>query len=1038
MKLVELSIKRPVGVIMIVSLALLLGVVSLRGLVVDLFPDIDVPVAAVVTSYEGASPEEMEELVTKPIEEALGSLEGVDTIQSISQPNSSLVILLFDYGIDIDQALNDIRVKLDQVSSFLPSDANTPTVLKMDPQAIPIMAISLTGESLDKLQTIADEEIKPMLERIEGVGSVTVMGGIEREIRVNLDKDKLAHYGITGGQVVQVIGAENRAVSAGTVKRGSQDLQLRIDGQYSTVEEIEKTLIPLPDGSSIQVRDVADVVDTFKDQQRISRVNGEDVLMLTILKRTGANTVQVADRLNKTIDKANEELAERNLQLTPILDTSIYIKDSINAVVNNMLVGGVLAVFVLLLFLRNIRSTFIIGVSIPISLIATFTLMYFMDMSINIITMAGLALGLGLLIDSSIVILENIFKKRTEGMSVREAALVGGSELGPAIIASTTTTAAVFLPIVFADGLAAQLFQPLALTVVFALTMSSVCALTLIPMMSSKMLGNVKVQLETDESTHFVDRILYKLRTFYGNVLERALGMRKRIVAVVSVLFFGSFLLVPVLGMELMPSADSGEVVIEAKLQVGSQLEETELVAEEILQRLEPYESIIKTNYVTIGGSSNAGPVQTSDTHITSFNITLVDASEREMTTDEFIAAVDEAIHDLGIPGVEVTVKQNDGGFSTGNPILISIYGDDLDVLDDIAQQVVWMLEEIEGTMNVTSTSEEGRPEVQVVVDRELANQFGLSYNDVMNEISLAFNGQVATRFKEGGSEYDVRVMLPDDETETIRHLETMTLRNNQGVEIPLTAIASLKQTQGPVAINRENQQRGVQVTSDVHGRDLGSVYSDIQRQIEKMTLPDGYSIDIGGDTEEMMESFGQLLIALVVGIFLIYMVMAVQFESFAHPLVIMFSVPTMIIGAVLGLFVTNLPLSLPAFIGLIMLAGIVVNNGIILVESINILRRAGVERFQAVVEAGKSRLRPILMTTLTTALAMFPLALGIGEGAETNQPLAIVIIFGLFSSTVFTLVFVPVMYIIIDHIAQRMKRLFTRKKADDVEAIEG
>ncbi|NEU30362.1 efflux RND transporter permease subunit [bacterium LRH843] len=1033
MKLVDLSIKRPVGVIMIVVLSLLLGAISLRGLVIDLFPEIDLPIAAVVTSYSGAAPEEMEELITKPIEEAVGSLEGIDTIQSISQPNSSLVILMFNYGIDIDDAINDMRGKIEQISSRLPDAANSPTILKMDPQAIPIMDISLTGTSLDKLQEIAEEEVQPLLERVNGVGSVSLSGGIEREIRIALNQNQLSNYGITGAQVAQALGAENRSVSAGTVERGSQELQLRIDGEYKSLQDIKDTLISLPSGGTVKVTDVAEVIDTYKDRGMISRVNGEEVLMLSVMKQSGGNTVQVADGIEKVLSKLNAEFEERDLKLTKIMDTSTIIRDSISSVVNNMIIGGVLAVFVLLLFLRNIWSTVIIGVSIPISIIATFTLMYFTDMTLNILSMAGLALGLGLLIDSSIVILENIFKKRSEGMGVRDAAYHGGSELGGAIVAATTTTAVVFLPIIFVEGLAAQMFKPLALTIVFALTASSVCALTLIPMLSSRLLGNMKVSIDGEGSKSLIDRGLGKLRRAYGKVLEKALTIRKTVVLVIGILFVGSLALTPLLGMELMPGADDGEVSIGVELQIGTQLQETGLVVNEIVNQLEEYDDIIKTNYVTIGGAGSAGPIQTSNSHLGNLSITLVDASERDMTTAEFIEKVDEAFASLGIPGTEITVQSaSNAQFSTGSPISISISGDDLDVLDDIAQQVIWILEGIEGTTNVTSTSSEGRPEVEVVVDRDLANQYGLSYQQVMNEVSLAFNGQVATQYKEDGKEHDVRVLLPEDSTQTIRHLEMLVIRNHEGMDIPLTAVASLKQTQGPAEINRENQQRGIKVTSDLAGRDLGSVNTDIQAELNRLSLPDGYSIKVGGDTEQMMESFTQLGLALVLGIFLIYMVMAVQFESFTYPLIIMFSVPTMIIGAVLGLLVTNLPVSMPAIIGIIMLAGIVVNNGIILVESINILRAAGMERFAAVVESGKSRLRPILMTTITTALAMLPLALAIGEGAETNQPMAVVIIFGLLSSTVFTLVFVPVMYIIIDNIANKAKRLFSRKKKEE------
>ncbi|TWI59827.1 efflux RND transporter permease subunit [Halalkalibacter nanhaiisediminis] len=1039
MKLVDLSIKRPVGVVMIVVLALVLGVISVRGLVVDLFPEIDFPVAAVTTTYDGAAPEEMEELVTRHIEAAVGSIEGVDSIQSVSSPNSSLVILLFDYGTNIDNAINDMRNRIDQVSGLLPEDANDPTVMKFDPQAIPIMTVSLTGDSLQNLQLVAEDEVQPMLERVPGVGSVTIEGGIEREIRIALNQNQLSNYGITGSQVVQALGGENRAVSAGTVQRGNQELQLRIDGEFTSIQDIENTQISLPNGGTIRVSDVAEVIDTFKDQNMVSLVNGEEVIMFTIMKQSDGNTVQVADGVERVLANLNSSLAERDLQLTKIMDTSTIIRDSINSVVNNLITGGVLSVLVLLLFLRNIRTTLVIGLSIPIAIISTFTLMYFTGQTLNILSMAGLALGIGMMVDSSIVILENIFKKRQEGMLIREAAFVGGSELASSVIASTLTTAVVFLPFVFTSGLAAEMFQPLALTVVFSLTASLICALTLVPMLSSKFLGNAKVSFDGEESDGLVDRGLNKLRDVYTNILRKALNFRKTVVLIVMGLFLGSLALTPLLGTELMPTADDGAVAINVELQVGTQLSETGLVVDQINTVLADYDNIINTNYISIGGGATAGgPVQAVNSHIANLSIQLISSTEREMTTTAFVKEVNDSIENLGIPGTKISVEHTGGGFSTGAPISISITGDDLDVLSDIAQQVVWILEDVDGTINVSSSAAEGRPQVEVVVDRQLANQYGLSYQSVMNEVSLGFNGQVATRYKEDGNEYDVRVLLPEDSTQTVRDLETMMIRNNQGMNVPLTTIASLKQTQGPAEISREDQQRGVQVTSDVAGRDLGSVNRDIQAELSRLSLPDGYAISVGGETEQMTESFVQLGFALVLGIFLIYMVMAVQFESFMYPFIIMFSLPTMIIGAIAGLLVANVPLSMPAMTGLILLAGIVVNNGIILVDYINILRARGMERFEAIVESGRSRLRPILMTTFTTVLGMVPLAMAFGEGAETNQPMAVVVVFGLLSSTVFTLVFVPVMYVIIDNIAMRLKGLFKRKKnEEDLEELE-
>ncbi|NLY79820.1 MAG: efflux RND transporter permease subunit [Lysinibacillus sp.] len=1026
MKLVNTSIKRPVGVIMFVICAIVLGFISLRDLKVELFPQMDLPIAVVATSYQGAAPQEVEELISKPIESAVSTVQGMDTIQSVSTQGASLVLMMFDYGRDIDDAMIDVREKIDQIAGMLPDGANDPMVMRLDPNATPVVIASLSGASLEVLQDIAESDVQAAIERAPGVASATIIGGKEREIRVNLNQAMLTNYGITGSQIIAALQAENRSISAGTVERGGQDVQLRVVGEYTSISDIENTLITLNNGEKVRVKDVADVEDTFKEVSSVSRVDGEDTLIFSIMKQSDANSVETAEEIQKVIDKLNEKYADRGIEVKNIMDTSVYITASIDSVINNMIVGGVLAALVLILFLRSIKATLVIAVSMPISIISTFTLMYFTGETLNIISMGGLALGIGMMVDSSIVILENIYKKRSEGMSIREAAFEGASELGPAVIASTLTTAAVFVPVVFTDGLASQIFRPLALTDVFALTASLVAAITLVPMFSTQFMRNVNISIDEENATDWFNRLLSKFKKFYGRVLEKALHRRKTVIAIVTAAFFGSFALFPVVGMELMPATDSGQITITATLQNGAQLQETEAVVEEINNRLEKFEDIIKVNYVNIGGSNG---VSAGSKNVASYMIELVSSSERDITTEQFIKEMNEMVSD--ITGAEITIVENSHGMSTGSPITVSISGDSLEVLEDLGQQVVWLIQDIEGTLNVESSLSEGNPEVQVVVNRELASAFGLSYQQIMNEINVAFNGQTATIYKEGGNEYDVTVTLPKESTETIRDLETFIIRNNQGENIPLSAVAQLVPVQGPTQITRNDQVRTINVTSDVIGRDLGSVSQELQTKLNQIKLPDGYEISMGGEVETMMESFTQLTLALLLGIFLVYMVMAVQFESFTYPFIIMFSLPTMIIGVILGLVIVGIPLSLPGFIGLIMLAGIVVNNGILLVDYTNTLRRKGMERMEAIIEAGKSRVRPIFMTTATTVLAMIPLALAIGEGAENQQPMAVVVVFGLTASTLFTLIFVPVMYVVIDNMSEKVKSLFNKDKTD-------
>jgi hydrophobic/amphiphilic exporter-1 (mainly G- bacteria), HAE1 family len=1038
--LAQLAVKRPVGVIMMIFGVLVLGIVSLKNLAVDLYPKIEVPVAVITTTYQGASPQEIERLVSEPIESVVGSIQGIDKIQSVSSPNSSLVIMQFDWGTNIDNALNDIRERIDQVAGMLPEDADRPSVLRIDPQQTPVMWIGLSGAAPEKLQDIAKDEIEPYFERVDGVASISTQGGKEREIRVEIDQARLNSYGLSAAQLVEALRSENQAASAGNLEKGSQELQVRIDGEFTEVEDIQKTPIQLKDGRTIELGDVAEVKDTFKDLLTTSRVNHEPALVLSVLKQSDANAVKVADGMYEAIDEMQKNLKKDGISLSIILDTSDFIRQSIDSVVDNIISGAVLSTIILLFFLKNIRAMLVIGLTIPIGIIATFSLMYFTGETLNILSMGGLALGIGMMVDSAIVIMEHIFSLRQKGVPLQEAAIQGGSELAPAVIASTLTSVVVFAPIVFVEGLAAELFRPLALTVSFSQFASLAAALTLVPMLSARLLKNVKTigtvaeVTETEEKTGRFKAFIKSLRSRYSRFLQWALNHRKTVLLTIFLLIIGSFGLVPFIGTSFIPPSDQGQISLDIVAREGVQLKEMESIVDEVDKKLKKYDDTIETSYVTVGGN-NTG-FGTSVSNEASYIIQLVEADKRNIDTTAMIKKLEKELKD--IPGAEFKVGALDPGFGSGAPVDIKISGPNLDVLKDLAQQVTWIVEDVKGTYNIDNTVAEGRPEIKIKVKRDLVSQYGLSYQQVMNEIKLGFDGQVATRYRTDGNEYDVRVLLPEDKRRTIRDLESMTIRSNTGIDIPLSAVAELKQVQGPAEINRDNQQRQVSVTSDIRDRDLGSINNEIKAKIDQLAVPEGYRISTGGQGEDMAESFKDLSLALILSIFLVYLVMAVQFESFAYPFVIMFSLPTTIIGVLVGLFITQKPLSVPAFIGIIMLAGIVVNNGIILVEYINILRQKGFERMEAIIDAGLSRIRPILMTALSTILGMVPLALGIGEGAEAQAPMAVVIIFGLTFSTIFTLVLVPVVYTLIDDFGSKMKHFrFRRKPAEEVELTQ-
>ncbi|WP_163539675.1 efflux RND transporter permease subunit [Gracilibacillus sp. YIM 98692] len=1022
MKLVQTSVKRPVGVIMIVLAIIAMGIISVRNLAIDLFPEIELPVAVVATNYPDAAPQEVEKLVSEPIEGSLSSVEGVNTIQSQSESGTSLVVIMFENGTDLDNALLEVRESVDQVKGFLPEGANEPSVLRFNPNQMPIMWVGLTGADTTKLQSIAEDTVSPYFERQSGVASVAIEGGEERVIELELDRAAMNQYGVNTQLIQQALAGANQSASAGSIQKGDQDLQLRINGTFNSTQDIAETIIQTPQGSQITVRDVAELKDTHQ-QNGTTLVNNEPAVVLSILKQSDGNTVEVSEQITQAMGDLEEDLPS-DVNLDVVVDTSTFINQSINSVVQNMIFGGIFALLVLLLFLKSIRATIVIGVSIPIAIVSTFVLLYFTGETLNVLTMGGLALGIGMMVDSSIVILENIVSYRQKGYSMKEAATKGASELAPAVIASTTTTLVVFLPIVFVDGIASELFTPLALTIAFALIASLLVAVTLIPMLSSKLLTNV---FKESGRRYWFDRFLNRMIRGYQRVLEGALKLRKTTIAITIAAIAGSIALTPFIGASFIPEGDQGQISIAVDTPAGTSEEKTLEITTQINERLAAYDDVIDMNYVYVKGQNATDAVMTGE-GAANYTIQLIPSTDRETSTAEVMQQIDDELNTIA--GADITVSEmSSGGMSVGDPVQIQLSGPELDVLEELNDQVMAEISEIEGVYNPTSSLSDTQPEMQVQVDRALAAQYGLSYQEVMSQIQVAFTGQTVMQYREAGDEMDVVLMYPEDERSTINDLENVQIQNQQGTQVPLTAIADLEQVQSAATITRENQQRQVNITAGLVGRDLGGVSQDIEQTLNAMHFPEDYDHSIGGQAEDMAEAFADLSVALVLSIFLVYAVMAVQFENFLYPFVIMFSMPATVVGVLGGLFITGQPMSVTAFIGVIMLAGIVVNNAIVLVDYINILRRRGIDRHEAIVEAGKTRLRPILMTTLTTILAMIPLALGYGEGAETQQPMAITVIFGLAVSSLFTLVLIPVVYTYFDSLSEKVKGLF-RKRA--------
>ena len=1028
MKLSDLSVKRPVTIAMIFLVVMLLGIVSLNKLSLDLFPEMELPMAVVMTSYQNVGPEEIENLITRPLEGTMGTVNGIKNMQSISQQGSSLVLAEFAWGTDMNFAVNQMRDKMELITSFFPSDADKPMIIKMDPNMMPLMVMGISGDSnLATLDKIATDVIQPSLEKVEGVASVSISGGVKREIRISAIPQRLQAYGVSLDQIISQLRMENRDASVGSIEEGLKEQMLRVVGEFSSVQDIEDMQISLTTGGHIRLAELAHVEDTMKDSNQFVYMNGKPCIQVAVQKQTDANTVTVSEEIREALATLQEDLPQ-NLSINMALDQADYIRLSLDQVKSNAITGAALAVLILFLFLRSMRSTLIIGTAIPISILATVTLLYFGGLTLNVITLGGLALGVGMMVDNAIVILENIYRYRQEGYSRLEAAKKGAGEVALAVTASTLTTIVVFVPIVYVEGLASQVFRPMALTVSFSLLASLFVSLTLIPMLSSKIL---KVEPVGKNGGFFAkvfqvwSRILTALDERYRHILAWAIRLRKTIVVVTLLLFIASIAALPFVGMEFMPKQDSGQYSVNITLPNGTAVQETERVTKlvaEYIEELPEHEWAIYA--IGVGGDMIPTGGTTEKATISG---KLKDKSQRDRNIDHILDEVRTKC--AGIPGAEIAIASMDTISVGEQSISIGMSGDNLEVLEMFAETVAERVRSVEGTREVTTSFEEGRPEIHLKLQREKADQYGISTTQLSSLLATAISGTTATQYHEGGEEIDVRVVLDEEYSQNINNLESLMVSSPTGALVPLRDVAELETVKGPTQIVRENQSRWVSVTGDISGRTLNVVMQDIQKVLSDMTIPTGVQLEFGGENKEMIEAFKDLSLALILAIILVYMVLASQFEGLLYPFIIMFSIPPTLIGVVFSLLFTGRTLNITSFIGIIMLAGIVVNNAIVLVDYINTLRRRdGLSREEAILKAGPTRLRPILMTSLTTILALIPLCLGIGEGSELSAPMATVVAGGLAFSTLITLVLIPCLYIIMDNFSAKVKKLFHRK----------
>lgn len=1052
MRLIDVATERRVTILMFTIAILLFGVVSLTRLKVNLLPELSYPTLTIRTELTGAAPFEVENLISKPVEEAVGVVKNVRQVRSVSRTSQSDVILEFIWGTDMDLASVDVREKLDILE--LPLEAGRSVILRFDPSNEPIMRLGLVETTppgqqdseaqLKRLRRYAEDRLKTSLEAVEGVAAVKVSGGLEDEIQILVDQQKLAQLRLSVEDVANRIRAENVNLAGGRLEQGLQRFLVRTLNEYTSVEQIADTIISTGDGRPIFLRDIATVSRGYKEREAITRVDGRESIELALYKEGDANTVLVANRVTQTLERVRKELAEGQ-ELRTIYDQSTFIGQAIDQVRNAALVGGLLAVLVLYLFLRDIRPTIIIGVAIPVSIVGTFLMMYASDITLNIMSLGGIALAVGLLVDNAIVVLENISRHREQGKSIVAAARDGASEVAAAVTASTLTTVAVFFPMVFVTGVAGQLFKDQALTVTFALLFSLLVALTLIPMLATLGAGHRFVDADDAAIPNrftravswiyqsigtllgfisrsmriilkplvlVVNRGLYgSLARIYPRVLEWSLHHRMTVIALAALAFAATMSLIPRLGTELIPQLAQGEFSVALRLAPGSPLAETDRVVRAAERAASASGNVGMTYSVSgTGNRLDADPIDAGE-HTGTLNVVLNSGSDRaaeEATISSMRAELSR------LPGVDFDFRRP-SLFSFDSPLEVEISGFDLERLNLVSEELVAKMQGSARFADVRSSIEAGNPEIQISFDQERAAKLGLAVRDIADSVVGNVRGNVATRYSWRDRKIDVLVRSVDTRAASVAEIRRLIV--NPGSERPVTldAVADITVALGPAEIRRLDQSRVALVSANLAYGDLGAAVSELESLIQAIPRQNGVSVMVSGQNDEMQRSITSMQFTLVLAIFLVYLVMASQFESLVHPLVILFTVPLALIGAVLALYVTGSTINVVAFIGIIMLAGIVVNNAIVLVDLINQLRRAGVAKTEAIIEAGSVRLRPILMTTLTTILGLLPMAIGFGEGAEVRTPMAIAVIGGLLVATLLTLVVIPVVYHLLD-----------------------
>lgn len=1030
MSIAKTVVGRPTTMFIIFALLIGLGLFALVNLPIDLTPEINPPYLVVMTTYTGAGPEEVERSVTRPLEASLSSVSSLESVTSTSSKGSSVVIMEFTYGTDLADASNSVRDALERVRNYLPTGVDAPMIFKFNPSMIPIMNLRVTGNRTpEELREIAENTIVPRIEQTPGVATASVNGGREKIIRVEIPQSRLEAYNLTVTQLQQMIASQNSQTAAGAITDGGLSYILTTMGEYTSLDEIRNTVISYKGGGlangqvelprSIYLRDIADVFESYRDETSVVLVNGVPAVQLSVQKQSGKNSVQTAKALRERLVRISKEIPQ-DVQITELSNTTDQIENSINQVTSTALSGAALAIIILFIFLRSIKPTLIIGISIPVSIIVTIMFMYFAGLTLNLMTLAGLVLGVGMLVDNSIVILENIYHYREKGAKLHSAAVLGTSEMLTAIIASTLTTVCVFAPLVMFQGLlemAGELFAGLAFTIVISLAISLLVAMVLVPVLSSHYLPLVTRKQKTLRGPlAAIDKVFENffkgLDNAYRKAVDRALRHKLIVIASLLLLFMGSVALVPKIGWQFMPEQAADSVTVNVTLPMGTPLAETESTLRQLQAIVE--KEVQGYNRLVLNAGGGGGMMGGGNSNSGSLRINLLKYEERIDSADDVKAKIRGHFNEF--PGVVISFSQGGGMMmGGGNPVDIVIRCDDLVKGKQIAVQISDVLKTIPEIREPNVSLSDGLPQIEIEIDRDRLYSLGLNTYTVGNEIKAAIDGLTATRYKSGGNDYDVILILAEADRNALPELDQIFVTSQIAGRVPLSNFASYKKGTGPLSINRENQSRVIHVTASVNpGTKLNALEEKVRAEITRL-IPneDDVIIEYAGDNSEMVELMQKFVLIVLVAVFLVFGVMASLFESFADPFIVIFTIPLSVIGIVAIYFITGEMFNVFTAVGLLVLVGVIVNNGIVLVDYTNLLRKRGYSLHDACVEAAGNRLRPILMSTLTTIIGLIPMAFFPGEGSEMVGPIGKTVFGGLSFGTLMTLFLMPIIYAI-------------------------